>query len=62
MTDLCGGAVVGGVMEGGGDSRVVAQARVLALNGVGVLVGVTAIVVAACVPTKATRKIYFKAL
>lgn len=42
-------------MEGGGDGRVVAQALVLALDGVGVLVGVAAVVVATGVPTKTTR-------
>lgn len=51
-TDLCRRAVVGGVVEGGWDGRLVSQAWVLALDGVRMLVGVAAIVVATGVPGK----------
>lgn len=50
MTDLCRRAVVGGVVEGGGDGRIMGQTGILALDGVRVLVGVAAIVVATSVP------------
>lgn len=57
-TDLCRGAVVGGVVEGGWERWLVGQAGVLALDGVRVLVGVTAVVVAPGVPT--TKKIHLR--
>ena len=55
-TDLCRRAVVGGVVEGGWEARFVGQTGVLALDGVGVLVGVAAVVVASRVPNMKTHK------
>ena len=55
-TDLCRRAMVGRVVEGGGEARFVGQTGVLALDGVGVLVGVAAVVVAARVPNMKTHK------
>lgn len=49
-TDLCRRPVVGRVVEGCADGRLVGQAGVLALDGVRVLVGVAAVVVAPSVP------------
>lgn len=49
-TDLCRRAVVGGVVEGGWDGRLVGQIRILALDGVRMLVGVAAVVVAPSIP------------
>lgn len=49
-TDLCRRAVVGGVVEGGWDGRLVGQIGILALDGVRMLVGVAAIVVAPSIP------------
>lgn len=49
-TDLCRRAVVGGVVEGGWDRRIMGQTGILALDGVRVLVGVASIVVATSIP------------
>lgn len=50
FTDLCRRAVVGGVVEGGWDGRLMGQTWVLALDGVRVLVGVAAVVVTTSIP------------
>lgn len=44
-TDLCRRPVVGRVVEGGCDGRLVGQTGILALDGVRMLVGVAAVVV-----------------
>ena len=49
-TDLCRRPVVGGVVEGGWDCWVMGQTGILALDGVRMLVGVAAIVVATSIP------------
>lgn len=55
-TDLCRRAVVGGVVEGGWERRLVGQTGILALDGVGVLVGVAAVVVAPGIPMNEESK------
>lgn len=49
-TDLCRRPVVGRVVEGGCDCRLMGQTGILGLDGVRVLVGVAAIVVATSIP------------